>query len=64
MVQDQKTAQKLFELEPEVLITGNGPGGNAATVLNEAKIKIYIGAGNGTVKEAYENFKNGELKAF
>jgi len=57
-----KTAQKLFELEPEVLITGNGPGGNAATVLKEAKIKIYIGAGNITVKEAYDKYKNGELK--
>ena len=28
-----KTAQKLFELHPDVLITGNGPGGNAAAVL-------------------------------
>ncbi len=57
-----KTAQKLFELEPEVLITGNGPGGNAATVLREAKIKIYIGAGEGSVKEVYGKYKNGELK--
>ena len=35
-----KTAQKLFDLEPEVLITGNGPGGNAAEVLARAGIKI------------------------
>lgn len=59
-----KTAQKLFDLEPEVLITGNGPGGNAATVLKEAKIKVYIGAGEGSVKEAYEKYKNGDLKEF
>lgn len=59
-----KTAQKLFELEPAVLITGNGPGGNAAAVLKEAKIKIYIGAGEGSAKEVYEKYKNGELKEF
>ncbi|MCD4683678.1 MAG: NifB/NifX family molybdenum-iron cluster-binding protein, partial [Bacteroidales bacterium] len=28
-----KTAQKLFKFNPNVLITGNGPGGNAAAVL-------------------------------
>ncbi len=59
-----QTAQKLFELEPEVLITGNGPGGNAATVLKEAKVKIYIGAGSGTVKEMFDKYKNNELKEF
>ena len=30
-----KTAQKLFELKADVLITGNGPGGNAGTVLEK-----------------------------
>ena len=59
-----QTAQKLFELNPDVLITGNGPGGNAATVLERAGIKIYIGAGEMTVKEAYAAFKNDELKEF
>ena len=59
-----QTAQKLFELNPGLLITGNGPGGNAATVLGRAGIKIYIGAGEMTVKEAYEAYKNGELKEF
>jgi len=57
-----QTAQKLFELNPEILITGNGPGGNAARALEQSGIKIYIGAGSMTVKEAYEAFKNGELK--
>jgi predicted Fe-Mo cluster-binding NifX family protein len=57
-----KTAQLLFDLKPDVLITGNGPGGNAATVLEKANLKIYIGAGDMTVKAAYEAYKNGNLK--
>jgi predicted Fe-Mo cluster-binding NifX family protein len=59
-----QTAQKLFEMNPDVLITGNGPGGNAARVLETAAIKIYIGAGEMTVKEAYDAFKEGRLRAF
>ncbi|NQU87595.1 MAG: dinitrogenase iron-molybdenum cofactor biosynthesis protein [Mariniphaga sp.] len=59
-----KTAQKLFELEANVLITGNGPGGNAATVLEKSGIKIYIGAGEMTVKEAFEAYQNRKLKEF
>ncbi|MCK4662530.1 MAG: NifB/NifX family molybdenum-iron cluster-binding protein [Bacteroidales bacterium] len=57
-----KTAQKLFELNSKILITGNGPGGNAATVLEKAGIEIYIGAGQMTVKEAYNAFTKNELK--
>ncbi len=59
-----KTAQQLFELKAEVLITGNGPGGNAATVLEKAGMKIYVGAGEMTVKQAYDAYKNNELKEF
>jgi predicted Fe-Mo cluster-binding NifX family protein len=57
-----KTAQKLFDLKADVLITGNGPGGNAATVLEKAGTEIYIGAGEMTVKEAYEAYKTNKLK--
>lgn len=59
-----KTSQKLFEMGPQVLITGNGPGGNAATVLEKAGIKIFVGAGQMSVKEAYEAYKNNNLKEF
>ena len=59
-----KTAQKLFDLKAEVLITGNGPGGNASTVLEKAGVQTYTGAGEMTVKEAYEAFKNNSLKKF
>lgn len=57
-----RTAQRLFELQPEILVTGNGPGGNAGYVLKEAGIVSYIGAGDLTVKEAYEAYKKNELK--
>ena len=57
-----KTAQRLFEFNPDILITGNGPGGNAATVLEKAGIKIFIGAGEMTVKEAYDAYINNSLK--
>ena len=59
-----KAAQKLSELGAKVLITGNGPGGNAATVLQKLGTECYIGAGDMTMKEAYEAFKNGKLKKF
>lgn len=57
-----QTAQKLFEYKPDVLITGNGPGGNAARVLNESGMKIFIGAGEMSVTEAYNAFKNNQLE--
>ena len=59
-----KTAQRLFEMDPDVLITGNGPGGNAAIVLDNAEIEIYTGAGEMSVREAYNAFKNNRLTRF
>lgn len=59
-----KTSQKLFELNADILITGNGPGGNAASVLQKTGIKIFTGAGDKNVKQAYHAFKKGELKEF
>ena len=56
-----KMAQKLFELNPGVLITGNGPGGNAAAVLEKTGIVIIAGAKDMTAKEAYDKFKKDEL---
>jgi predicted Fe-Mo cluster-binding NifX family protein len=56
-----RTAQKVFDLQPDVLITGNGPGGNAAAVLKKMNMKIYIGAGEMSVKEAYNAYKKGIL---
>lgn len=59
-----ETARKLFKLHPDILITGNGPGGNAAMVIEKAGIRVFSGAGDKTVKEALEAFKNDELEEF
>ena len=58
-----QTAKKLIDLSPDVLITGNGPGGNANSVLQQRNIKIYVGAGNMTIKQALEAFKNNSLQS-
>lgn len=59
-----QTAQKLFDYKPDVLITGNGPGGNAARVLNESGMKIFIGAGEMSVTDALKAYQNKELAEF
>ena len=59
-----RTAQKLSEFNAQVLITGNGPGRNAATVLQTTGAEIYVGASNMTVREAYKAYKNGDLIKF
>jgi predicted Fe-Mo cluster-binding NifX family protein len=56
-----QTAQKLHELQANVLVTGNGPGMNAMNILSHLQIDIYIGASGKTIKEAYQAFKNSEL---
>ncbi len=59
-----KTAQKLSEHKCEILITGNGPGGNAATVLEKMNIEIYVGAGDKKIEDALNDYLNGNLKKF
>jgi len=56
-----KTAQKLFDLDPDVLITGNGPGGNALRVLDKMDMEVFTGAGDMIVKEAFVAYKNHKL---
>lgn len=57
-----KTAQKIFSLKPDILITGNGPGGNAAGILKQMQVKIFIKAGGMSIREAYEAYKNNQLQ--
>ncbi len=57
-----KTAQLIYELKPEVLITGNGPGGNAANVLGKMNVKIFVGAGGMSIREAYQAYQDNQLK--
>ena len=59
-----KTAQRLSEYKCNVLVTGNGPGGNAATVLEKMNIEIFIGAGEKKIEEALLVYQNGELNKF
>lgn len=56
-----KAAKTIFDNGATVLITGNGPGGNAATILEKTGISVFVGVGGSTVKEAYKKYKNGEL---
>ncbi len=56
-----KTAQSILDKNPQVLITGNGPGRNADTVLSAGGIQVYVGAGRMTIKEAYEAYKQDTL---
>lgn len=56
------TSQKIFELNPDVLITGNGPGDNAAKALEQMEMKVFVGAQDLTLKQAYEQYKEGDLK--
>jgi predicted Fe-Mo cluster-binding NifX family protein len=56
------TVQKLYDMKPDVLITGNGPGENAATALKHLNIQIFVNAQNMTLQQAYENYKTGNLK--
>ncbi|MCF7920174.1 MAG: NifB/NifX family molybdenum-iron cluster-binding protein [Candidatus Cloacimonetes bacterium] len=56
-----QTAQKIFDMKVDALVTGNGPGGNAAAVLNQTGIKIFIGAGDMTIRKAYEAYQKKQL---
>jgi len=55
------TAQIVTERKVDIIITGNGPGGNAARVIESAGIKVFTGAADLTVKEAYDAYKKGGL---
>ena len=57
-----KTSKIMIELEANVVITGSGAGGNALEILKSTGIEFYTGAGDMTIKEAYESYKKGELK--
>lgn len=56
-----KTAAKALEVQGDVLITGNGPGKNAEMALSQGKLRLITGAGDMTVEQAYQAFKEGKL---
>ena len=55
-----QAAQNVAKAGVEVVVTGN-MGPNAFQTLSAAGIMVFTGA-NGTVKEAIEKYKKGELK--
>lgn len=59
-----QTAEIVLELNPDVIITGDGPGRKALDILRNSDVETYIGAGEMSVKEAYEAFKNNRLENF
>lgn len=59
-----QTAKKVLELNPDVIITGNGPGRKALEILHRSNVRIYVGAGEMSIKEAYEAFKADALRRF
>jgi predicted Fe-Mo cluster-binding NifX family protein len=56
------TAKRVYDLQPDVIVTGNGPGEKAAETLKVLNIKMYVGAGEMTVKEALQAWQQGTLK--
>lgn len=56
------TAQQLFALKPDILITGNGPGETAAKVLKKSAVRVFVDAHHLSLREAWQRFENGELK--
>jgi predicted Fe-Mo cluster-binding NifX family protein len=57
-----QTSQKVLDLNPNVIITGNGAGNKALAILKKSNVKMYTGAGDMTIKEAYEAYKNNKLQ--
>jgi predicted Fe-Mo cluster-binding NifX family protein len=57
-----RAVRALVDHGVEVLITGNGPGGNAAMGLKAAGISVYVGAGQMTAREALTAYRDGALE--
>ncbi len=56
-----QTAKKVLKLNPDVIITGNGAGGKALDILKTSDVKIFVGAGDMTLQDAYAAYKNSQL---
>ena len=56
-----KMAASALKAGVDVIITGNGAGEKAIKVLQGSPVKLFIGAGEMCVQEAYEAYKQGAL---
>jgi predicted Fe-Mo cluster-binding NifX family protein len=59
-----QAAQKVADLNVDVLITGGNVGPKAADVLKSIGIKIFYNAGDISIEEAYRAFKQNALQEF
>ncbi len=59
-----KVVEKIFEMGAGALVTGNGPGNNAAVIMKKSGIKTFVGAEGMTISDAYDAYKKGILKEF
>ncbi|PHO09561.1 dinitrogenase iron-molybdenum cofactor biosynthesis protein [Malaciobacter canalis] len=57
-----QTAQKVLKLSPDVIVLGSAIGYKTLDVIKQTDIKVYIGATDMTIDEAYKAFKNNKLK--
>lgn len=57
-----KTAQKVLKINPDVIITGNAIGYKTLDVIKQTDIKVYVGAIDMTIEEAYQAYKNDKLR--
>ena len=54
-------SKKMINVKADVVITGNGAGEKALKILKTTGIEFYTGAGEMSVKEAYEAYKADRL---
>ncbi|MFA5510617.1 MAG: dinitrogenase iron-molybdenum cofactor biosynthesis protein [Candidatus Cloacimonetes bacterium] len=57
-----QTAQLLHDHAPGALITGNGPGANAADILKRMNVQVYIGAAGMSIRDALKAYQDNKLK--
>lgn len=57
-----QSAKKALESGAQAIITGNGAGEKALEILEKSNIKVYVGAGDVALKDAYKAFKDGRLQ--
>ncbi len=57
-----QSSKKMINAGANVVITGNGAGEKALKILKTTKIEFFTGAGEMSVKEAYEAYKQNRLQ--
>ena len=57
-----QSSKKMINSGANVVITGNGAGEKALKILKTTKIEFFTGAGEMSVKEAYEAYKQNRLQ--